>query len=299
MFKHFLIPIVPEPCSEHAAYMGLEFAKAVNARVTFAYVMTKMDTTTYGNGVLKTWSDHAREIGLVCDEMLIHGSDGHIGDLIAKEAQQKDYDLIVMGTHARAGLNRLLMGSVSERVVRIAKIPVLVSRAEKVTGKFQRILVPIDTEPNSQFALLDAKKLALELQAKLHIVHVIPAVPVPLGDPVGAFTAFDYAGLAKSFEEAGQQAVQAALEATKELQPTRTLLYANTERIENLLVQTAKDVHADLIVMSTHARSGFDRLLLGSVAEGVVHRSSVPALLLRPTPTQILENSVSTQAQAH
>jgi nucleotide-binding universal stress UspA family protein len=284
MFKHFLIPIVPEPCSENAARMGLEFAKAMKARVTFAYVMSKMDTTTYGHGVLKTWSNHALEYGVLSDEMLIGGMDGHIGDVIVKETLQKDYDLIVMGTHARSGLNRLLMGSVTERVVRTTKIPVLVSRAENTIGKFQRILVPIDTEPNSQLALLEAKKLALELQAKLHIVHVIPAVPVPLGDPVGAFTAFDYAGLAKSFEEAGQKAVNDAMEASKELQPTRTLLFANTERIENLLVQSAKDAHADLIVMSTHARSGFDRLLLGSVAEGVVHRSSVPVLLLRAIP---------------
>ena len=289
MFKHILIPVVPEPCSEQAAHMGLEFAAAIQARVTFAYVMTKMDTTTYSNGVLKTWSNHARESGVISDEMLISGADIHIGDAIAKEALQKDYDLIVMGTHARAGFNRLLMGSVTERVVRIAKIPVLVSRSETPTGHFGRILVPIDTEPSSLVALEMAKKLALELGAKLHIVHVIPAVPVPLGDPVGAFTAFDYAGLAKTFEVAGDQAVQQAMEATKELQPTRTLLYANTERIENLLVQTARDVHADLIVMTTHARSGLDRLLLGSVAQGVVHRSSVPVLLMRPVAVDTSE----------
>lgn len=289
MFKHILIPVVPEPCSEQAARMGLSFAKAISARVTFAYVMTKMDTTTYGNGLLKTWSNHARESGVISGEMLINGADIHIGDAIAKEALQKDYDLIVMGTHARAGLNRLLMGSVTERVVRLVEIPIMVSRSENPTGHFGRILVPIDTEPSSLVALSNAKELALELGAKIHIVHVIPTMPIPLGDPVGAYTAFDYAGLAKTFEEAGEQAVQKALEITKELNPTRTLLHANTERIENLLVQTAKDVHTDLIVMTTHARSGLDRFLLGSVAQGVVHRSNIPVLLIRPVKVNTAE----------
>jgi nucleotide-binding universal stress UspA family protein len=120
------------------------------------------------------------------------------------------------------------------------------------------------------------------LQAKLHFVHVIPDTPIPLGDPVGAYTAFDYAGLSKSLKEAGHLALEKALQTTQELQPTRTILHANTEQIHALIAQTAKDVHSDLILMTTHARSGFDRLLLGSVAQAVVHHASVPVLLLRP-----------------
>lgn len=282
MFKHILIPVVPETCSESAASMGLVFAKAVGARVTFAYVMTKMDTTTYGNGVLKTWSNQARDQAVICDEMLILQTDHHIGDVIASESKQKDYDLIVMGTHAREGLNRLLLGSVTERVVRLAQIPVLVARAENASGMFKQILVPLDAEADHAYLLETAQNLARSLQAKLHFVHVIPDTPIPLGDPVGAYTAFDYAGLSKSLEEAGQFALENALQTSQEFQPTRTILHANTEQIHALITQTAKDVHADLILMTTHARSGFDRLLLGSVAEAVVHHASVPVFLLRP-----------------
>lgn len=282
MFKHILIPVVPEPCSENAARLGLEFAKTIGARVTFAYVMTKMDTTTYGHAVLKTWRNQARDQAVMSDEILIHQNDHHIGDVIADESKQKDYDLILMGTHARTGLNRLLLGSVTERVVRLASIPVLVSRAENASGIFQRILVPLDVESNQTVLLETAKNLALSLQAKLHFVHVIPDTLVPLGDPVGAYSAFDYAGLSKSLEETGILTLQNALEVSKECQPTRTILHANTEQIHNLISQTAKDAHSDLIVMTTHARTGFDRLLLGSVAQAVVHHASVPVLLLRP-----------------
>jgi nucleotide-binding universal stress UspA family protein len=60
-------------------------------------------------------------------------------------------------------------------------------------------------------------------------------------------------------------------------------LHANTDQIHNVILGAAKDVHADLIVMTTHARAGMERLLLGSVSEGVVHHANVPVLLVRPT----------------
>jgi nucleotide-binding universal stress UspA family protein len=288
MFKHILIPVVPEPCSEQAAQMGLDFAKRVGARVTFAYVMTKLDTTTYARGILSTWSNHAVQKGVISDEMLLQNLDMHIGNAIAKESSHKDYDLIVMGTHAREGLNRLLLGSVTERVVRLATIPVMVSRAQS-SAEFQRILVPIDSTLTSLQAVEHAKALALELPVKLHFVHVIPDTPIPLGDPVGAYSAFDYAGLSKSLEETGKLALEKAVEQCKELTPTTSILHANTNQIHNIILGAARDVHADLIVMITHARAGMNRLLLGSVSEGVVHHANVPVLLIRPTMVKTLD----------
>jgi nucleotide-binding universal stress UspA family protein len=282
MFKHILIPVVAEPCSEQAAFMGLDFAKRINARVTFAYVMTKLDTTTYARGLLSTWKNHAVEKGVIGDEMLLQNLDMHIGDAITKEANHKDYDLIVMGTHAREGLNRLLLGSVTERVIRMAQIPVMVSRAQ-TNAEFKRILVPVDSTLNSLQIVSHAKALALELPAKLHFVHVIPDAPIPLDDPVGSYRAFDYAGLSKSLEETGKLTLQKAVESCKELTPTTSLLNAHTDQVHNVILGAAKDVHADLIVMITHARAGMERLLLGSVSEGVVHHANVPVLLVRPS----------------
>jgi nucleotide-binding universal stress UspA family protein len=289
MFKHILIPVVPEPCSEQAAQMGLEFAKRIGARVTFAYVMTKLDTTTYARGVLSTWRDHAVNASVISDESLIQDStDRHIGDAIAKEANHADYDLIVMGTHAREGLNRLLLGSVTERVVRVAKIPVLVARASTGTA-FTRILVPIDSTLESLQVVEHAKKLALELSAKLHFVHVIPDTPMAFGDSFGTYGAFDAAGLSKSLAETGKLTLEKALALCPELTPTTSILHASTNQIHNLILGASKDVHADLIVMTTHARAGLDRLLLGSVSEGVVHHANVPVLLLRP---EVVKNLV-------
>ena len=216
---------------------------------------------------------------MIGDEMLITDFEMHIGDAIAKEATNKDYDLILMGTHAREGFNRLLLGSVSERVVRMAQIPVMVSRAA-TNAEFKRILIPIDTTGDSLQAIGHAKKLALELPAKLHFVYVIPDTPIPIGDPIGAYSAFDEVGLSTTFTETGKLALEKAVALCPELSPTTSLLHANTNQIHNVILGAVKDVHADLIVMTTHARAGLGRLLLGSVAQGVVHHANVPVLLI-------------------
>jgi nucleotide-binding universal stress UspA family protein len=282
MFKHILIPVVPEACSEQAAQTGLDFAKRIGARVTFAYVMTKLDTSTYAKGILSTWKNHALEKGVVGDEVLITDLEMHIGDAIAKEAKRQDYDLILMGTHAREGLNRMLLGSVTERVVRMAQIPVMVSRTQ-ASADFKRILVPVDSTLNSLQVVEHAKVLALELPAKLHFVHVVQDIPMPFSDSFGAYGAFDAAGLSKSLEETGKLTLSKAVEICEELTPTTSLLHANSDQIHNVILGSAKDVHADLIVMMTHARAGMERLLLGSVSEGVVHHANVPVLLVRPS----------------
>jgi nucleotide-binding universal stress UspA family protein len=282
MFNHILIPIVPEPCSEQAAFMGLDFAKRIGARVTFVYVMTKLDTTSYAKGILSTWKNQALEKGVIGDEMLITDLEMHIGDALAKEANHKGYDLIVMGTHAREGLNRMLLGSVSERVVRMAQIPVMVSRAA-TSAEFKRILVPVDSTLSSLQVVEHAKALALELSAKLHFVHVVQDIPMPFTDSFGAYGAFDAAGLSKSLEETGKLTLEKAVALCPELSLTTDLLHANTDQVHNVILSSAKDIHADLIVMSTHARTGMERLLLGSVSEGVVHHANVPVLLVRPT----------------
>lgn len=122
-------------------------------------------------------------------------------------------------------------------------------------------------------------------------MHVIPDTPIALGDPVGAYTAFDYAGLSKSFEETGKLMLDKAVEQCAELTPTTSILHANTNQIHNVILGATKDVHADLIVMTTHARVGMDRLLLGSVSEGVVHYANVPVLLVRPTMVNALDET--------
>ena len=136
---------------------------------------------------------------------------------------------------------------------------------------YQKILMPTDGSPCSLQALEHGLDLAKTLGAKVHFLYVLenPAQAIwiaPESVPYGM-------ELLEDLRKAGEEAIKKALdlarakgvEATGEPIPT--------------IVEAAKEY--DLLVMGTHGRTGLDRLLLGSVTEGVLHRTSVPVLVVR------------------
>jgi nucleotide-binding universal stress UspA family protein len=90
---------------------------------------------------------------------------------IIQFAKEKEVDIIAIGTHGRAGVDRIILGSVAERVVRKAHCPVMVVRSRKYIG-FKRIIVPIDFSDCSRMALEYAAATARAHRSKLTILHV-------------------------------------------------------------------------------------------------------------------------------
>lgn len=144
---------------------------------------------------------------------------------------------------------------------------------------YQRILVPIDGSATSERALREAIKLAAG-KAQLRLINVIEEVY--LLDAEG-YAFIDYAAMQEAVRHTGERALAQAAE--KALQTGVTaetaLLEAAGERVASVIDGEARRWPADLIVIGTHGRSGLSRLLLGSVAEGVVRGASVPVLLVR------------------
>ncbi len=87
---------------------------------------------------------------------------------IIQIAKEKNVDLLAIGTHGRAGVDRVILGSVAERIVRKARCPVMVVRGEKYVG-FKRIIVPIDLSDCSRIALEYAAATARAHKSKLTI----------------------------------------------------------------------------------------------------------------------------------
>lgn len=285
MFKRILIPVIREALSERAAKMGLDFARLLGAHVVFTYALTEKVPAELGHEIIRPWKERAASFNVPSESRLADGYTMNTGDAIAFEATSADCDLIVMGTHAREGLNRLLMGSVSERVSRVAKVPVLLLRGEE--GKppgamFKRILVPIDGSKSSTLALEKAKEIALKLEAQIHLVYVVPDAPLPIADSFGTYSAFDYPALSESFETIGKEILARAAEMLKPLVPSIWLRHAHGQQIQNLILETAEANQIDLIVLGTHGYGGLNLLLLGSVAQAVSHHANVPVLLVRP-----------------
>ena len=144
---------------------------------------------------------------------------------------------------------------------------------------YQRILVPIDGSDTAERALREAIKLA-DGKAQLRLLHVVEEV-YPLDAEGYAF--IDYAALRDVARSSGERLLAKAGEVASQAGAAveTSLLEAEGERVANVIDADARNWPADLIVIGSHGRSGFSRLLFGSVAEGVVRGASVPVLLVR------------------
>ncbi len=144
---------------------------------------------------------------------------------------------------------------------------------------YKRILVPIDGSDTSDRALQEALTLA-DGKAQLLLVHVVEEI-YPLDAEGYAF--IDFAALREVAQQSGKRLLAKAKEAAQGVKVETQMLDAEGERVAQVVESVAAQWSADLIVIGTHGRSGFSRLLFGSVAEGVVRGASVPVLLVRGT----------------
>ncbi len=144
---------------------------------------------------------------------------------------------------------------------------------------YRRILVPIDGSQTSERALQETVKL-VNRETQVRLVYVLEEIY--LLDAEG-YAYIDLASLQKAMRESGERTLARAAEKIRQsvMEVETALIDANGERIAIVIENEARAWQADLIVIGTHGRSGLSRLLLGSVAEGVVHAVSIPVLLVR------------------
>jgi universal stress protein A len=140
--QHILVPIDFSPDAERALGHAIELARQFQARLTLLHVIhipvtTEVNLSSYyvemetsAQQGMMTYQKRVEDAGLVTDVIVMRGTPFRE---IVDTASNKRVDLIVMGTHGRTGLQHLLLGSVAERVVRLAPCPVLVTREDKRT----------------------------------------------------------------------------------------------------------------------------------------------------------------------
>jgi nucleotide-binding universal stress UspA family protein len=146
---------------------------------------------------------------------------------------------------------------------------------------YKHILVAVDGSDISNLALQEAMKLAKEQEAALQLVHVVDETPPYVTTDI----AYAMSDFQKIMREAGQKVLATcaatARHAGVEVDTKFVILKALTQRICDAINEEAKRWPADLIVIGTHGRHGFNHLLLGSVAEGVIRLAAKPVLVIR------------------
>jgi len=208
-------------------------------------------------------------------------------EILARTTSTKP-DLIVMGTHGRSGFEHLVLGSVTEKVLRKAACPVLsvprqIPDLVPAPGVlFKRILCGIDFSDCSMRALNYAMSLAQEADARLTVVHVIETPPeAPADFHQGAF------GVPQSLAEyiaASEEERRALL---RDAVPDTVRAYCTVETIMRTgkpyreILRVASEEQSDLIVIGIHGRGAADLLFFGSTAQHVVRQALCPVLTLR------------------
>jgi nucleotide-binding universal stress UspA family protein len=150
---------------------------------------------------------------------------------------------------------------------------------------YRRILVPVDGSAASRAGEAQAIGLALSEGARLRFLNVVDE---SLGLSTADIGAADMSNLLESVRERGANFVEAAasLARKKGLRADTSLLSIRGGHASTAILEEAQKWRADLIVMGTHGRRGFNRLLLGSDAERVLRDTPVPLLLVREGHTK-------------
>ncbi len=215
------------------------------------------------------------------DRHLILGAS--VSDEIQSYARQNSFDLIVIGSHGRGAVGRLVLGSVAQRVARNSQIPVMVVRdfehADEKYHAFDRILTPTDFSKSSYGALTLGIEFANFLKADFHYIH---AIDLPtMTDITGA-----YPFLQVTIPPVVGMDVNPTLQ--KDLE---NKYFVGNPKVATVIGDPVREIlkyseehHINFIVMGTHGRRGVERVLMGSVAAGVIARSKVPVITVSTAP---------------
>lgn len=191
-------------------------------------------------------------------------------------------DLIAMATHDRSGIGRWVHGSVADKVVRHAPVPVLLIRARHdgdTASSPRRILVPLDGSPLAEQALPLATMLARLAGAELILVRAVDWLQETAG------ISPDLAGL--SARELGALAIEDAraylhaLRPRLEQQGLTVRTATPIDPVAEAILEVAAHKQVDLIVMTTHGHSGLRRWVFGSIANRLLQAAPIPILLVR------------------
>ena len=199
-------------------------------------------------------------------------------------------DLIVMSTHGRSGVGRMVYGSVTDQVLHRATVPVMVvpSIVDQPWSSDRPLsaLVSLDGSELAEEALEAIQTLTTTGEAQLTLLRVVEPPTYPGYGDGYAYVPFD--------EEA-----DVATAAKTYLEQQVSLLRGRGWQVHGevtvghpagAIAAIAREQHADLVVMATHGHGGLSRLLLGSTATAVLRQTTVPLLLMRPRPPCSMPN---------
>ena len=250
----------------------------LNAHRTIdAWVDRHMEVDEYLTNVAARYPD------LPTDTLVSTGNPSVEINLIAADQAEP---VIVLASHARTGFSRMAVGSIATSVIHDARCPVIVVRRgedepyDQAPTSMKRLLVALDGSEFAESALSAAREVLGTSDLNLHLLRVVETTKW-YGS---TYAEFDY-GVLDLYVQGERETASAYLEKqAKALEDTgHTVTWEICEGlVPDHIAAVSDEIDADLIVMSTHGRTGLGRVFMGSVAERVVHDAERPVMLVNP-----------------
>ncbi len=279
------------------------------AYMVSSHMPAYVDYTSVENNRIKDARDRLKkmveDLGIECEIIILAGNPA---EEIERSARDNNVDMLIAATHGGSGIKRFLIGSVTDRLVKILSCPMMVlhpmenqivSLAQKGI-KLESILVGCDFSPDSKLALDYAIGLAQEFQTQLYLAHVTKSqeqldfsasqyIKLQPGDAFG-WNRPDNIGL--RHKETGEDMPKSSILARLErqllnlvpedcknwCQPVTVLLEGQPYKE---LLNYAEQKEVDMIVLGVRGHSLLEQFLIGSTTDRVISRASCPVLTVR------------------
>jgi len=285
MYEDILFPFDGSDSAAAILHHAAEIAHWCDATIHVLFVAdTARDSVTVvegqtvdalvreGEDVVAEAAETLRSLGAAHETDVVQGNPA---PTIAAYAERYGHDLVVMPTYGRSGVSRYLVGSVTEKVVRLSSVPVLTARMrpdDQLAFPYEDVLLPTDGSTRANRAAEHGLALAQTLGATAHLLSVVD--DTPLGVDVRSTT------MSSAVEGAAREAVEDLAAAAAERGLEDVVQHVEHGRPVDAILDCIDANGVDAVVMGTTGRRGTERVLLGSVAERTVRTAPVPVVTI-------------------
>jgi nucleotide-binding universal stress UspA family protein len=318
MYRRVLVPLDGTSFGDHALPYAIRIAARTGAALELVHVHKHYEVDAGLYAMPQYHFEHVQEAGFRRDRQALElererleqrAADietrfgvrtsgrllrGSTAQALWREANDFMADLVVMATHARKGVARIVRGDLPHQFIHEFNIPALVVHpltedAPVGTGEVKHVVIAVDGSPFSEQILEVAGPLARALDARVSLLH-----------------AYSGRTLATNGLHAEERPIAHRAEAVEYLDRVAARLPHDVRDLEFMIVESddpagviadaVKDEAGALLAMATHGRSGVSRLVMGSVADQVVHATHQPVLLYRPILAPVAETGLASVA---
>jgi nucleotide-binding universal stress UspA family protein len=266
--EKILVPIDFSPTSTIALTSAIACARRYRASVLLMNILENEESDSSRTSLnLASLVAPEDQDDLSLQTLVRHGNPTN---QILSVAHEYDVDLIVMGTHSGGLLKRLFIGSVTLGVLGQSEVPILTVSHALQPRRFERVLFAADLSGNSLPALQSFLDFAQPEISELICLHAVEIGVHHLASALPRFAQNTRSRLDQLTEEVSRRRI-----------PVEDILAEGVP--SDVILNTAKDRSADLIVLSTTEKSLLDRALLGATAERVISESDIPVLSIPKT----------------